>query len=305
MFGNRRALPHNPLIPASNPGGPAFPMTAAISKPIRIGGVPEHFNMPWHLAIEADATASSGLTCEWRDYSTGTGAMLADLAAGKLDLAILLTEGAALGLARGLPIEAVSLFTTSPLTWGVHVPADSKLQLLADLDGRRFAISRYGSGSHLMTLALAIEQGWPVDALQFEIVDNLPGAVEAFRQHRADIFLWEHYTTEPAVAAGHIRRNGDIVSPWPAWVVCVNASVWQHHQQRIEKLLTIIAAAATELKIATDAAARIARRFELAESAVADWLTGVEWVDGIRSPEDALGRAHEMLAAAGALPRDL
>jgi len=158
--------------------------------------------MPWQLALESGATAETGLACEWHDYATGTGAMLADLAAGELDLAILLTEGAALGLARGMPVTAVSLYTTSPLIWGVHVPAASPWQDISELRGRRFAISRYGSGSHLMSLALALERGWPASELTFAVVDDMPGAIRALTDDEADVFLWEHFTTEPAIYAG-------------------------------------------------------------------------------------------------------
>lgn len=263
---------------------------------IRIGGVPEHFNMPWHIALES---GTGGLACEWHDYSTGTGAMLADLAAGKLDLGMLLTEGSALGLARELPIEAVSLYTTTPLIWGLHVPSESDWQSVAELQGLRFAISRYGSGSHLMSLALAMEQGWPVADQRFEIVDNLPGAIEAFSDGRADVFMWEHYTTEPAVTAGHFRRLGDFVSPWPAWVVCVNADCWRQQQQAIKQLLNTVAAAATQLKTATDAPEQIALRYGLEASAVAEWLAGVEWVKKVTPPQSALASARRMLEAAG------
>ena len=195
-------------------------MNRAVAKSFRVGGVPEHFNLPWHLIREEQGPVEPGLAYEWRDYSSGTGAMIADLADKKLDIAVLLTEGVALGLARGLPIEAVSLYTTSSLIWGIHVPPGSSFESPGGLAQARFAISRYGSGSHLMSLALAIEQGWTAEGRDFVIVDNLPGAIAAFAGGQADVFLWEHFTTAPEVEGGRLRRIGDFVSPWPAWVVC-------------------------------------------------------------------------------------
>ena len=42
---------------------------------IRIGGVPEHFNLPWHLAIEDGMFAHHGIDLEWIMFPEGTGAM--------------------------------------------------------------------------------------------------------------------------------------------------------------------------------------------------------------------------------------
>jgi len=268
---------------------------------LRVGGVPEHFNLPWHLALQSGAFADSGLDLDWTDYASGTGAMLADLASARLDLAVLLTEGAALGLARGLPIEAVSLYTKSPLIWGVHVPPASATQTIADLRGARFAISREGSGSHLMSLALAIEQNWPPSELRFEIVNDLPGAIAAFRDGRAEAFLWEHFTTEPVVAAGDFRRIDDFIGPWPAWTICANATAWQQHRSAIASLITIVATEANRLAAAPDAAATIAERYGLQTDAVREWLRKTQWVAKPSSPESALETATQMLRTAAAI----
>jgi ABC-type nitrate/sulfonate/bicarbonate transport system substrate-binding protein len=268
---------------------------------IRIGGVPEHFNLPWHLALESDDELVAGTALEWADYPAGTGAMLADLVADRLDLAVLLTEGAALGLARQLPIQAVSLYTTSPLIWGVHVPASSGIQGLAELRGARFAISRYGSGSHLMTLAMALERGWPAAELEFEVVGDLPGAIAAFDSGHAGAFLWEHFTTQPVVDAGHFRRVGDFIAPWPAWVLCARESVWLARRDEIEKLFASVLREARRLIASDDAAATIASRYGLKPAAVEKWLAKTRWVRRLTSPERGLAAATEMLMQADAI----
>jgi ABC-type nitrate/sulfonate/bicarbonate transport system substrate-binding protein len=276
-------------------------MSGSMNLKLRIGGVPEHFNLPWHLATGSGRAAESGLDVHWTDYATGTGSMLADLAAARLDLAVLLTEGAALGLARGLPIEAVSLYTTSPLIWGVHVPPSSTARTIADLRGARFAVSREGSGSHLMSLALGIGQNWPLPELRYEIVNDLPGAIAAFRDGRADVFLWEHFTTEPVVAAGDFRRIDDFIAPWAAWTICASAAAWQQHRSAIESLIGIVAAEAGRLAAAPDAAATIAERYGLQSEAVRDWLGRTQWVSGPTSPASALETATQMLRTAAAV----
>ena len=54
---------------------------------LRVGGVPEHFNLPWHLAIEAGVPRDLGIDLTWRDYPDGSGAMAAALRARELDAA--------------------------------------------------------------------------------------------------------------------------------------------------------------------------------------------------------------------------
>lgn len=268
---------------------------------LRVGGVPEHFNLPWHLAIESGDADESGVRVEWSEYTTGTGAMLADLADRRLDVAVLLTEGAALGLVRGLPIDAISLYTTSPLIWGVHVPVASGIRSVSDLAGLRFGISRHGSGSHLMALALAMEKGWALSALEFVVVDNLPGAIEALSGGLADVFLWEHFTTQPAVDAGHFRRIDDFVAPWPAWVVCASRDLVKRRAAAVDSLIDIVAKHAVRLASAPDAAGVIAKRYGLATEAVREWLAATQWVDRKTSPTAALGQAESMLRRADAI----
>jgi hypothetical protein len=42
---------------------------------VRVGGVPEHFNLAWHLAIESGMFTSKGIQIDWVDVPGGTGAM--------------------------------------------------------------------------------------------------------------------------------------------------------------------------------------------------------------------------------------
>jgi hypothetical protein len=196
---------------------------------------------------------------------------------------------------------AISLYTRSPLIWGVHTLPGSRFGAIGALNGARFAISRKGSGSHLMSLALSLEQGWSVAEQRFVVVDDLHGALAAFREDRADVFLWERFTTEPEVAAGNLRRIGDFVAPWPAWVLCAHQAVWANRRANVMQLFAEVTGAAQRLSRNPDRASLIATRYGLRETAVAAWLERTEWVDGPTAPAAALGAARKMLEAAGAI----
>ncbi len=51
---------------------------------VKIGGVPEHFNYPWHKAIEEGKFAQHQIDLQWTDYPGGTGALVQDLTDKKL-----------------------------------------------------------------------------------------------------------------------------------------------------------------------------------------------------------------------------
>jgi Ca3427-like PBP len=266
---------------------------------IIIGGVPEHFNLPWHLLRESGA-AGSGTTFDWVDYPDGTGAMARDLDRGELDAAVLLTEGAAAGIAKGGRFDVECLFTESPLIWGVHVPARSELFDVAQLAEARFAISRFGSGSHLMSFALADSRGWPTSTLRFEVVGTLAGAIESFDADASDVFLWEKFMTQPVVDRGAFRRIGEFQAPWPAFVVAVGPT-GAVHRAAIRDVVGQVLAVANELGVSPEAPALIAERYELDVRNVPAWLATTRWASSVRSADEALAAARDVLEKSGAL----
>ena len=174
---------------------------------IAVGGVPEHFNLPWHLAMASDEFADAGVEVEWKVQRSGTGQMMANLADGEIDVAVALTDGAIAAIARGNPSRIVSLSVTSPLLWGVHAGSGSAINQLSDIGAEhRFAISRFGSGSHLMAHVLGHEQKVEFFAESFEVVGDLEGGVNALTNGSADLFLWDTFMTSPHVESGELKR---------------------------------------------------------------------------------------------------
>lgn len=245
---------------------------------LNIGGVPEHFNLPWRLTLESGEFDTSSLNTSWQDYPAGTGAMVAALNTGDLDIAILVTEGAVAAQQKpGCDFDILSFYTTSPLLWGMHVPAASKIKQEQDFRGLRYAISRYGSGSHLMAQVHAKKMGWPPDEIQFVLIEDLDGARLAFQEQRAEVFFWEHYTTKPYVDNGEFRWLGDFPPPWPGFVVCINRNTRKRHATLIEQLLAKVFDQAQQLKQSPKTSALIADRYQLNIEDVDEWLDTTQW----------------------------
>ncbi len=255
---------------------------------LKVGGVPEHFNLPWHLGRETGVPERIGVALTWRDYPDGSGAMAAALRAGELDAALLLTEGAVAGVANGGGFRIASLYTESSLIWGIHVPARSRFMRMADIRGARYAISRLGSGSHLIAFVHARAQSWPVDTLELVTVRNLAGAVDAFATEAADVFFWEKFMTKPLVDDGRFRRVGEFLAPWPAFVLCVADRVGASHRAALRKLLAAVLDEARKLVARADAPAVIGQRYSLEPADVAEWLRATRWAREVAIEPDHL-----------------
>jgi sulfonate transport system substrate-binding protein len=270
---------------------------------LRVGGVPEHFNLPWHLALEARRFEPLGVAIDWQDYPGGSGAMAKALRDGELDAALLLTEGAVAAVADGSPFRIASLYTDSPLVWGIHVPVSSRFRAEGDVRGARYAISRSGSGSHLMAFVHARAQGWPVEQLAFVPVGNLAGAVEAFAAGTADVFFWEKFMTKPLVDSGQFRRVGEFTAPWPAFVVCVADALPRHGRMALAQVVALVLREAQALRARPDAAVVVAERYGLAAVDVTEWLGATRWSTRVRIAADDVSSACSALASLGVLRR--
>lgn len=170
----------------------------------KIGGVPEHFNLPWKLAIEEGKFREIGLDLHWSDMSGGTGQMIRGLESGSLDVAVLLTEGITKSILEGLKAKILQVYVVTPLHWGIHVPFKSDIKTVDQLKGQTFAISREGSGSHLMAYVKAGQEGWNPGELKFNVVGDIYGGLWALENNEAQGFYGKN--TQPFLS----RNKGNV-----------------------------------------------------------------------------------------------
>ncbi len=246
--------------------------------------MPEHFNLPWHLALEEGAFEERGIDLQWTDIPEGTGRMCQMLENGETDLAIILTEGLVKSITEGNPVKIVQEYIASPLLWGIHVGAKSGYRSLPELKTTKAAISRFGSGSHLMAYVNAQNEGWNTEKLQFEVIDNLDGAVEALTNATADYFMWEHFTTKPLVDNRIFRRLGDCPTPWPCFVIAATDKFLKGNSSVLRHILEVINLYTTEFKQIPSIDRTLANRYEQQLEDIQEWLSLTRWS---QSPIDA------------------
>lgn len=246
-------------------------------KTIRIAGVPEHFNLPWHLCIENGEFNEVDIDLQWVDVPEGTGKLCQMLRDNQTDIAILLTEGIVKDIAGGNPSSIVQTYVQSPLIWGIHVAANASYNHLSDLEQKKAAISRMGSGSHLMAIVNAKNEGWNTDTLSFEIVNTIDGAVEALTNGTADYFMWERFMTKPLVDNGTFRRIADCPTPWPCFVIAVRNEVLEKDKHVIDQILEIINTTTREFKEIPSIDRTLASRFNQKTEDIQEWLKLTQW----------------------------
>jgi len=246
-------------------------------KKVNIIGVPEHFNLPWHMAIEEGAFEERGIDLIWTDIPEGTGRMCQMLEDKETDLAIILTEGLVKSITEGNPSKIVQEFIATPLLWGIHVGAKSKFKTAEELSRAKAAISRLGSGSHLMAYVNAKNESWEIDNLQFEIINNLEGAVNALTHGIADYFLWEHFTTKPIVDKGVFRRLGDCPTPWPCFVIAATDGFIAENPSTLKHILEIINLYTSEFKNIPSIDKTLANRYRQQVTDIQEWLSLTRW----------------------------
>jgi len=81
----------------------------------------------------------------------------------------------ATAIVNGADLRICSLWVQSPLIWGVHVAGHCTARTIHDIEPVRFAVSRLGSGSHLMAYLLAARDGFRLGADQLVIVGDIAG----------------------------------------------------------------------------------------------------------------------------------
>ena len=268
-------------------------MSSAI-KTLRITGVPEHFNYPLRLLERQQPLLKAGIQLVWKEESRGSGQLLLDLKNGDTDLALLLTESFLKDCSTGDQNKMLGYHVLSPLIWGIH--ESPKIPSSTTVDSKKnFFVSRMGSGSHLMAQVLATREGWPMDSLTFQIIDNLDGAVAAYARGEEGYFLWEKYTTSPAVAQGALVRTGELPSPWPCFVWVASPQALERWGKSLFKVRNTVYAISEVLVNQPDLVEQLAQEYQLSPELVSEWLAQTTWCTKAKISPDSLAEVIEQV----------
>lgn len=250
---------------------------------LNIGGIPEHFNMPWQMAIENGDFKTEDIDLIWKDFPGGTGVMSNALKEGNLDIAVVLTEGIIKEITNGNPSKIVQTYSNSPILWGIHVADESSYKSVNDLKDKTAAISKVGSGSQFASIINAKNNNWDIADTKFETVNNLLGGVDALTNGTAAYFIWEHFTAKPLVDNNTFRRIESFQNPWPSYVIAVRNEILDDNSEEIKSVLKVIN---NQLKRFSTQAKKdryidlFSQLYNLEKEDVKNWLIITEWNQG-------------------------
>lgn len=255
-------------------------------KTLNIIGVPEHFNFPWITTVNRQPLLSQGIKLSWQNENRGSGQMIQTLTHGEADLGIILTESFLKAFQENKPLKMIGFHVISPLSWGIHIGKNSKIQSLEEVKDPVFFISRKGSGSHLMASVLAEREKWNNQSIEFQIIDNLDGALAAYENNPDGLFLWEKFTTKPFVDQGHLKRLGEIPSPWPCFTMIASQKAMDTFGDVLFQLRDLVYEESQRLKNSKDTSKAISSFYQLNEEDIKDWMTQTTWAT---APEISVG----------------
>jgi sulfonate transport system substrate-binding protein len=244
---------------------------------INVTGVPEHFNLPWKLCVEENLFSDLGVEVIWTDEPSGTGAICSSLQNGKADLAVSLTEGIILDIARGNPATILDVFVKSPLIWGIHTSADRIENQIQDFSKPIYAISRFQSGSHLIAKLECTQRNKTIDDSQWKEVRNVQGAIDSLSKHETDIFFWEKFITSPWTEKKILKRIGEFPTPWPCLVFVANNHFLEKHSELTQKTIRTVQFRAQKLQNDPNLPNLVSKRFGLTETHAQAWCKAVQW----------------------------
>jgi len=268
-----------------------------------VGVVPEHFSLPFQLAKGKGIFAKHGLDITTVEHPRGTGSMCRALRSADLDIAVALTEGIVADIiSNGPTFKLVSTYVQSSLHWAVVVHPDSPYKSIEDLKGKKFGISRFGSGSHLMTFLMADNLHWNLQTdLLFEVKGGLQDLLGGIKDKSTDAFLWETFTTKPYIDQNLVKKIGEVVTPWPCFVIAVRNDLLETQSGQIKKFLAAIQEACLEFKKTDKSLKYISKESKLSLEDSKKWFDLVQFSFDGGVSRKVINHALELLLKVGVI----
>jgi ABC-type nitrate/sulfonate/bicarbonate transport system substrate-binding protein len=263
---------------------------------IKIGGVPEHFNLPWVEALEQNKFRHLPAEISWNYFPGGTGAMTQALSNGDLDIAILLTEGFIAAAIKGLKAGIIHRYISTPLNWGIYSGIQQPIEWTKKT---KIAISRKGSGSHLMAKIHSRQMGFELDESQFIEVHHLEDAITSLQNSETDYFFWEHWMTLKYVQSQRVVQLGNFSAPWSGFLVVASNQCIAEKADLLKSIIEIIKKESQQFIGNPQSPSNIARRFQLTPAEAELWMKAQTWNLNDHLDQEELQNAMQSLNEIG------
>jgi NitT/TauT family transport system substrate-binding protein len=207
---------------------------------VRLGkAVPSSFALgAAEVGTEAGIFAQEGLDISIASFR-GEAQLQQALAAGSLDIG--LGSGAGLGFrVKGSPTIGVAALYGAPANMVLVVPAKSPVRSVADLRGKRIAVTTKGSLTDWLVRELSRQQGWGAQAIAIYPLGQIPAQVAAMGRGEVDGIVLgavSGYELEAAGRARNLIQFGDVVKRFYTHVIFATDDMVDKRQDLLRRFL--------------------------------------------------------------------
>jgi ABC-type nitrate/sulfonate/bicarbonate transport system substrate-binding protein len=188
--------------------------------------------------------------------------------------------------------------------WAISTGANrSDIKSVADLKDSKIGVSRIGSGSYVMGIVLADQQGWltpSVPPFAFKPLQTFAKLREGVNDKTVDFFMWEHFTSKRYYDNGEIKRVGEIYTPWASWMIVASTRI-DKQDERLQSLFEKVDKGVEYfLGNQEEAVKYISTELDYSEEDATEWLKTVRFSQGVKGVDETLvQKTREILIKAG------
>ena len=162
------------------------------------------------------------------------------LAAGSIDVAM--ASGPGIGfLTKGVPAMVIAQLVTAPAYYALIVPANTTIKSMADLKGKKVAVSSVGSLTAWLTAQVAIKEGWPQSAITVVPLGDSKGEEAGAESGAVDAFVTGADTgyDMDVRGKGHVVMTFEtLVSHFPTNLLYARTDFLNQHPDTVKRFLT-------------------------------------------------------------------
>ncbi|WP_049974442.1 aliphatic sulfonate ABC transporter substrate-binding protein [Azospirillum sp. B4] len=233
--------------------------------------------------LEEDLKAD-GVTVRWVQ-SLGSNKALEFLNAGSLDFGSTASAAALLGRIGGNPIRSIYVYGRSEWT-ALVVPADSPAKAIADLKGKRIAVTR-GTDPHIFLVRALASVGLTQDDVKLVLLQHPDGKQALLR---GDVDAWAGL--DPLMASAEVENNARLLYRNPAFIswgaLNVREEFAAQNPALVQKVLAAYEKARAHAQAHPDAlAASLVAQTKLPDAVVAKQLQRTDIAQGHLKPAQA------------------
>jgi ABC-type nitrate/sulfonate/bicarbonate transport system substrate-binding protein len=215
------------------------PSTAADLPTIRVGaGQLAASFIPIYLGDQAGIWQQAGIKLDFSALR-GEAQLQQAMAAGNVDIGL----GGGSGLAyiiKGSPVLAVASLAGPPDNMVMFVGPNSPIKAPKDLRGRRIGVTSHGSTTEWLAQEMAVQQGWPQDAVTIVPLGDTKGQVAALKRGEIDAFVTSAeygYDLQDTGNGKILVTMGDVIKRFQTHVIIARTDFIAAHPDLVKRFL--------------------------------------------------------------------